>query len=391
MARAALRKASRVAPAPAPVLVGTLRGDSYQLGAEVGSGGEGVIHALVRRPELLAKVYRRALSTFDVQKLGTLVRAVTPDLLSVAAWPTDCLKNGAGAVVGFVMPRVLDGRPLYELYSPRSRVQHFPSADFRFLVHVAANVARLFSAVHRAGFVMGDINHGNILVRNDGTVAAVDCDTFQVGDGARFPCPVGTDLFLAPELVGQNLWTVRRTANHAAFGLAVLLFHLLFMGRHPFAGRFLAAGEMPIEKALAECRFAYSSDTNRTKMSAPPFTPPLAVAGSATAELFERAFHPNGCGGGRPTAGDWVKVLEALTGSLAVCGAAQWHQYASGLGSCPWCAIERGSKAKLFGGVFRIARAAVADLQMLWARYLLITDPGPLQPLPREEDWVLPP
>jgi DNA-binding helix-hairpin-helix protein with protein kinase domain len=286
---------------------------------------------------------------------------------------------------------VLDGRPLYELYSPRSRVQHFPSADFRFLVHVAANIARLFAAVHQAGFIMGDVNHGNILVRNDGTVAAVDCDSFQVGDGARFPCPVGTELFLAPELAGQNLWTVRRTANHAGFGLAVLLFHLLFMGRHPFAGRFLGAGEMPIEKAIAECRFAYARDARRTRMAPPPFTPPLAVVGSHAAGLFERAFHPNGRSGGRPTAEDWAKALEALKGSLAVCGAAQWHQYASSSGSCPWCAIERGSKAKLFGGVVRIAPAALADVQTLWARYLQIADPGPPRPLPREEDWVPPP
>lgn len=387
---AAQRKASRVAPA-APVLVGTLTGDGYQLGPEVGSGGEGVIHTVVGRPELLAKLYRRAPSTYDVEKLDTLVRAATPDLLTVAAWPTDCLKNETGAVVGFVMARVLDGRPLHELYSPRSRVQHFPSADFRFLVHVASNAARLFAAVHRAGFIMGDVNPGNILVRNDGTLAAVDCDSLQVGDGARFRCPVGTVLYLAPELVGQNLWTVPRTANDVAFGLAVLLFHLLFMGRHPFAGRFLGSGEMPIEKAIAECRFAYSSDARRTKMAAPPFAPPLPVVGSEAAELFERAFHPDGRSGGRPTAEDWLEALEALKGSLAVCAVAQWHQYASSLGSCPWCAIESGSKAKLFGGAVRIAPAALADVQTLWARYLQIADPGPPRPLPREEDWVPPP
>ncbi len=391
MARTALRKASPAPPAAASALVGMLRGDTYQLGPEVGSGGEGVIHTVVGRPELLAKLYRRAPSTYDVEKLDTLVRAATPDLLTVAAWPTDCLKNESGAVVGFVMPRVLDGRPLHELYSPRSRVQHFPSADFRFLVHVASNAARLFAAVHRAGFIMGDVNPGNILVRNDGTLAAVDCDSLQVGDGARFRCPVGTVLYLAPELVGQNLWTVPRTANDVAFGLAVLLFHLLFMGRHPFAGRFLGSGEMPIEKAIAECRFAYSSDARRTKMAPPPFAPPLPVAGSQTAELFERAFHPDGRSGGRPTAEDWLEALEALKGSLAVCGAAQWHQFASSLGSCPWCAIESGTKVKLFGGVVLIAPAALADVQTLWARYLQIADPDPPLPPPREADWVPPP
>lgn len=129
------------------------------------------------------------------------------------------------------MPRILDARPLYELYSPRSRVQHFPLADFRFIVHAAANVARLFTAVHKAGFICGDVNHSNILVRETATVAAVDCDSFQVGDGARFPCLVGTDLFVPPELTGIDLGQTRRTENHDNFGLALLVFHLLFMGR----------------------------------------------------------------------------------------------------------------------------------------------------------------
>jgi DNA-binding helix-hairpin-helix protein with protein kinase domain len=374
-----------------PGFLGTLRGDVYQLGAEVGAGGEGIIRAVARRPELLAKLYRHMPGTRDVDKLRALVRAATPDLLTVAAWPTDCLKDRKGALVGFVMQRVTDARPLYELYSPRSRVQHFPYADFRFLLHAASNVARLFAAVEQAGFLMGDVNHGNILVRSNGTVIAVDCDSFQVGDGSLYPCRVGTELFLPPELIGRDVGAVRRTPTHTAYGLAVLLFHLLFMGRHPFAGRFHGAGEMPIEKAIAESRFAYARETRRTQMSPPPFTPPLTVAGPETAELFERAFHPNGRCGSRSAPETWVKALDAAKGSLTVCGAAPWHQHASELSSCPWCAIERGSGAKLFGGLIRAAPAALGDVETLWTRYLAIADPGPPQPLPREKDWVPPP
>lgn len=395
MARAALRRKASPAPvAPVPVqpgFLGTLRGDVYQLGAEVGSGGEGIIRAVARRPELLAKLYRHTPGPHDVDKLRALVRAATPDLLTVTAWPTDCLKDRKGAVVGFVMPRVSDARPIYELYSPRSRVQHFPYADFRFLLHAASNVARLFAAVEQAGFLMGDVNHGNILVRGNGTVVAVDCDSFQVGDGSLYPCRVGTELFLPPELIGQNLGIIRRTSNHTAYGMAVLLFHLLFMGRHPFAGRFCGASEMPIERAIAESRFAYARESKRTRMTQPPFTPPLSVAGPETAELFERAFHPDGRVGTRPSPETWVKALDAAKGSLTVCGAVPWHQHASSLGSCPWCAIERGSGAKLFGGLIRAAPVALGDVETLWSRYLAIADPGPPQPLPREKDWVPPP
>jgi DNA-binding helix-hairpin-helix protein with protein kinase domain len=126
-------------------------------------------------------------------------------------------------------------------------------------------------------------------------------------------------------------------------------------------------------------------------MTQPPFTPPLSVAGPETAELFERAFHPDGRVGTRPSPETWVKALDAAKGSLTVCGAVPWHQHASSLGSCPWCAIERGSGAKLFGGLVRAAPAALGDVETLWTRYLAIADPGPPQPLPREKDWVPPP
>lgn len=378
-------------PARQRPLTGMLSGESYRLGPEVGSGGEGVVHAIVQRPELLAKLYRCAPTQVTVEKLRALARAGTPGLLAVAALPTECLKSPSGATVGFVMPRIADARGIHELYSPRARVRHFPSADFRFLIHAAANIARLVAAIHGTGFIIGDVNHGNILVRNDGTVAAIDCDSFQIGDGSRFPCGVGVELFTAPELLGQPFGSVRRTPNHDAFGLAVLIFHLLFMGRHPFAGRYLCKGEMPIEKAIAESRFAYSGDTRRTRMAPPPLTLPLAGTGPATAELFERAFHPNSRTGGRPTPDDWLRVLDALKNSLSVCSSVPWHQYSSNLTVCPWCAVEHASGAKLFGGLVRPDSAAIADLRTLWRRYLGVADPGPPQLVPCEEDWVPPP
>ena len=187
-------------------------------------------------------------------------------------------------------------------------------------MHAAANVARLFAAVHKAGFIAGDVNHSNILVRSNATVAAVDCDSFQVGDGSRFPCLVGTELFVPPELLGAALDATRRTANHDAFGLAVLIFHLLFMGRHPFAGRYLGKGDMPIERAIAESRFAYSRDARRTQMAPPPYTPPMDAVGPAVTDLFERAFHADGSQ--RRPAGvreAWIDALDALKAALVPC------------------------------------------------------------------------
>lgn len=364
------------------VVTGMRGGVSYKLGQEIGQGGNGIVYAISRRPELVAKINKHPLSADDVAKLDALVGAASPELLAVAAWPMDVVRAASGQIVGYIMPKVLDARPLFELYSPRFRVQHFPAADFRFLVHTAANIARLFAAVHKAGFICGDVNHSNVLVRESGTVAAVDCDSFQVGDGSRFPCLVGTDLFVPPELLGVALTTARRTANHDNFGLAVLVFHLLFMGRHPFAGRFIGRGEMPIERAIAEGRYAYSRHGGRSQMLPPPLTLPVAAVGARVAELFELAFDPAAKTGSRPSPESWVTALDDLRTSLSVCASVPHHHFLASAGACPWCQIEQASRLKLFGGLIRVTTAKVVDLESLWARYLALVDPGPPRPLP---------
>ena len=73
----------------------------------------------------------------------------------------------------------------------------------------------------------------------DATVALIDADSFQFSlNGKSYPCVVGVPDFTPPELHGKNLASVQRTIEHDNFGLAVAIFHLLFMGRHPFAGRY---------------------------------------------------------------------------------------------------------------------------------------------------------
>ncbi len=57
-------------------------------------------------------------------------------------------------------------------------------------------------------------------------------------------------------------------AFKVGFGLAVLLFQLLFLGRHPFSGVFGGRGEMTVVRAVSECRFAYAGrrDMGRSRV-----------------------------------------------------------------------------------------------------------------------------
>jgi DNA-binding helix-hairpin-helix protein with protein kinase domain len=318
-----------------------------------------------------------------------MAEAASPALLRIAAWPMDLLSDCKGVVRGFVMPRIVARRDIHELYSPKSRSEAFPEADFCFLTHVGANIARAFAVVHEQGHVVGDVNHGNLLVGPDGTVMLIDCDSFQIGTGACiFTCDVGVPLFTAPELQGRAFRGLLRSPNHDRFGLAVLLFHLLYMGRHPFAGRYLGPGDMPIERAVAEYRFAYGPDRAANGMERPPGTIPLETMGTSIATNFVRAFGRTGSNGGRPDAKSWISALESLKAGLRACSIASWHRYPRELGCCPWCAVEAQTAVRLFGQRIPVfGPTGTIDISKLWEAITTIRDPGADPALPSERAW----
>jgi DNA-binding helix-hairpin-helix protein with protein kinase domain len=360
-------------------------GETLRLGQQVGRGGEGTVFAVHGRPGQVAKVYTTPPGRTKVRKLEAMTLAANPELLGIAAWPSGLLGDRTGNVLGFVMPRVSAKQDIHELYSPKSRSEAFPDADFRFVVGVAANVARAFGTLHREGHVVGDVNHGNVLVGPDGTVMLIDCDSFQVRDGPEvFCCDVGAPLFTPPELQGYGFRGLLRTENHDRFGLAVLLFHLLYLGRHPYAGRYAGAEDMPIERAIGEFRFAYGPDRWANGMERPPGAIALETMGHEVGRLFEGAFGRLGAGEGRPDAQSWVRVLSALLAGLRRCPAVESHHYPPGVDACPWCETEAQTGAHLFGRRPPGVAEGVANLEEIMEAIDAVAGPGPAPPLPSE-------
>ncbi|CAK0768954.1 Protein kinase domain-containing protein [Gammaproteobacteria bacterium] len=365
-------------------------GQRVPLGKKLGTGGEGSVYdAPVYGVDFVAKVYHHPLSPIRQAKLLAMVEGGTDSLRKIAAWPVDTLSATLrGAICGFVMPKVIGYEPVHHLYGPGHRKQQFPNADWAFLVNTARNVAAAFDIIHSHHHIIGDVNQNNIVVARNSIVKLFDCDSFQITTATKhYLCEVGVGHFTPPELQGHSFHGIHRTRNHDNFGLAVLIFHLLLMGRHPYSGVYSGSGEMPVEKAIQEFRFAFGSNAAAKKMAPPPNSVPLTVLPPAIGWLFERAFSEESVyNKHRPTAREWLSALDALKGQLQTCSRVATHQYFDALTSCPWCTLEQQSKVFFFntpvaGFVSIELEPSKFEFARVWEEINSIPSPGALPPI----------
>ncbi len=321
------------------------QGQSYVLTDQIGRGGEGTVFFCPNDLALVAKIYHAPVDDEKAEKLRWMAENKNDQLLKVAAWIVDTLHDQPnGKTVGFLMPNV-KAKEIHELYSLKSRRVHFPEATWQFLVHTAANVARAFYNLHKNAHVMGDVNHGNCVVLRDGTVKLIDCDSYSISRGDfRYRCEVGVATHLAPELQGADLGEVERETKHDNFGLAVIIFQLLFLGRHPFAGNYLGDEDKSLEDCIRERRFAYGADARLWNVKQPPGTLSLAAVTPRLAAMFERAFLTED----RPEPREWIEAIEDLSDSLKQCALHIGHFYFAELHACPWCELESKTGLMLF-------------------------------------------
>jgi DNA-binding helix-hairpin-helix protein with protein kinase domain len=354
-----------------------------KFGKELGRGGEGAIFDL---PDLghnfVAKIYHKPINTEKQMKLQDMARGIDDSIKKIAAWPIETLRSrDTGKVQGFLMPKISDYEPLHNLYNPKQRKQRFPDKDWAFLVSTARNVASAFETIHKHGHVIGDVNENLVLFSRDSTVKLIDCDSFQISNGSKeYLCEVCSPHFTPPEMQNNSSFVgIRRTKNHDNFGLAVLIFHILLMGRHPFSGIFNGHKDISLEESIAQCFYVFGSDAASKKISPPPNSITPMVLPKTIIEHFECAFNIQGIfRESRPSAFTWVKNLDLLKSQLRCCDIEPSHKYYNALTRCPWCDQEQKFGVYSFISVTPIISINNSfDINQIWARILSVGPPEP--------------
>ncbi len=362
----------------------TPAGRTVTLGPRLGSGGEGVVHGVAGASDEIAKLYHEEVDARKLSKLQVMVADRSKDALrAIAAWPQELLLDEHRKPRGFLMPRVHDASEIHELFGTQRRMALFPDGRWDLLVHVARNVAAAVQTVHSAGHVIGDLNQSGVLVARDATVRLIDCDSFQITQGQTvYFSLVGVPDFTAPELIGADFSRTVRSVEHDRFALAVLVFKLLFFGRHPFVGRMLDGSPVDMIDSIKRGLFAYGSRAKARGIARPQNAFKLLIVPEAVQQLFERAFSPDAATRGRPSAQDWVTALEALRRGLKHCQQEPAHRFASSLNDCPWCPAETQWTTLLFTPARKAHVTQVLDLVAVRRRLAALDLPDPLPSAP---------
>jgi DNA-binding helix-hairpin-helix protein with protein kinase domain len=112
-------------------------------------------------------------------------------------------------------------------------------------------------------------------------------------------------------------------------------------------------------------------------MEPPPHVPVLADIPTDVATAFQRAFgSPALKVQARPTAAEWVPLLESMEKSIIECKINPAHYFSGTAPSCPWCRFEAGYGSVLFIAHQPISRSTF-DLDYVVSKINQIQSPGP--------------
>jgi DNA-binding helix-hairpin-helix protein with protein kinase domain len=317
-------------------------------GPVLGRGGEASIYAVPGRTDVAAKIYHNP-SEEHAGKLAAMLAAPPvpppqPDQHVTLAWPLRrLLEPGAdGRVIGYLMPRIDKAHLIWEIYNPGVRREICPHFHYGLLLRTARNLSAALRTLHECGYVVGDLNESNVMVTPQTLVTLIDVDSFQVpGSDRLHRCRVGRPEYSPPELQGVAFADVDRLPQHDAFALAVLIFQLLMGGIHPFAGRYVGAGEPDsIASRIAAGHWPYA--WLRTDPIQPsPHAPPWFALPPSVQELLRCCFEDAGAEPDlRPSAAQWEQALEEAEQELTTCPHDGQHVYHRRLDRCPWCGLQ---------------------------------------------------
>jgi serine/threonine protein kinase len=329
----------------------------YELGREIAAGGEGSIHDVKGKPNLVIKRYNlESQKRSQLEEIENKVHYMVsqapkaPEGLtdsighSYWTWPLECLFSESD-FVGYLMPKITGEKG-------EEFLQFSSGFSWKAKLIACRNLVALVQATHQASYIIGDLNPRNLFFtsvketdinpnfldeRKETMLPSItDTDSFQIGgvkSDVLFSCKVQNPEYSAPELI--ETLARDRTLEQDYFTLAIVLFQILSLGVHPFSGAVKGATNQEIRLNILKGRnVLFSKELIRPRAMIDMNVFPPALIG-----LFDKTFRKGHTATKvRATTQEWLTVLDTvLMGGLKACAKNPRHFYSNHLAQCPWC------------------------------------------------------
>lgn len=193
----------------------------------IGSGGEANI---IKHGKIAFKIYHEP-SKYREQKLLDFLNANFKWPENVMG-PLDIVKSQNGKqIIGFIMNIADKCKDAMNLSNTKFRQTQ--QVNTNNIITFFTDAKLTLDIIHKLNVVVGDFNDLNLLFNSSFKSIFIDVDSFQFD---KYPCIVGTDSFIDPDLYGVDLTKKPSFSRQTDwYSFAVMLFKSLFFV-HPYGG-----------------------------------------------------------------------------------------------------------------------------------------------------------
>jgi serine/threonine protein kinase len=201
----------------------------YEVGAELGRGGMGVVVAArqsnLDRPVVLKRLRRELADDPGIVErfLNEARTAATVHHPNVAT-VYDCFRHRSE---WYIAQEYVDGVDVGQILAREERLPP------RVVTHIALEISRGLEALHHRGTVHRDLKPENVMIGREGQVKLVDFGIARNSSSAGLTRP-GTALGTPPYISPEQLNGERGDARSDLFALGVLMYEML-AGKAPYA------------------------------------------------------------------------------------------------------------------------------------------------------------
>lgn len=284
---------------------------AVEVDKELGYGGEATVYTMKGKPDVLCKIFHPNKITPTIQnKVKAMINSKVFKTLQKNqnySLPLIEVFDEKNKWIGYAK-RKAEGVNLALLANLVFIKKFFPKIQKVDVIATLIKFLKDIKRLHDNDILIGDYNLSNFLANSKTyDISFIDTDSWQFSYRQKnFRCTVGTADMTPPEQQYKDFNSFNRTIQSELFSIAVLLFKVLMLGRHPYD----CIGGDTVVKNIEKGYFYYDLKTKpNSKIPKGPWFDLWQELDEEIKMLFIKTFGYKGEKNQRATIEEWIEAL----------------------------------------------------------------------------------